>query len=151
MPSSQAYAERSQAAEAAIRSAFEFRNEAAPYMINDVNYFLFGELSENIPLDYCDENPTSQIEFQLRKIQRHMAEYDDAYIPFLMPWYGTGVLASAFGVETRFPDRTEPAVGLPLLDDLTQVKDLRAPDPHKDGLATRVLSTIRAMRRRACS
>ena len=41
------------------------------------------------------------IAYQSLKIDRHMREYDDCYIPFLMPWYGTGVLASGFGVTAR--------------------------------------------------
>ncbi|NQU24319.1 MAG: hypothetical protein HQ567_23805, partial [Candidatus Nealsonbacteria bacterium] len=78
---------------------------------------------------------------------RHVREYDDAYIPFLMPWYGTGVLASGFGVEIKFQEGMDPAVGLPPISDLAQLKDLRTPDPCRDGLMPRVLDTIRTMRR----
>ncbi len=86
------------------------------------------------------------IDYQIRKIERHMAEYDDAYIPFLMPWYGTGVLASGFGVNVKFQERMDPAVNLAPITDVAQLKDLRRPDAENDGLMPRVLKTIRAMR-----
>ena len=146
MLTSPRYHERSLAAEEAIRSAFEFDNDAAPTMINDVNYWLFGDLPANIPPDYCDQDPAAMIDFQVAKIERHMAEYDDVYIPFLMPWYGTGVLASGFGVDVVFQDRMDPAVGLSTITDIAELKDLRKPDPEKDGLMPRVLNAIRQMR-----
>jgi len=148
MLTSPRYHERSLAAEETIRSVFRFENETAPYMINDVNYWLFGDLPENIPPNYCDEDPTSMIDFQIRKIQQHVAEYDDLYIPFLMPWYGTGVLASGFGVEIRFQDRMDPAVALPPVSEFEALKHIKPPDPNKDGLMPRVLNTIRTMRQR---
>ena len=148
MLTSTRYRDRSLAAEETIRSAFEFENDTAPYMINDVNYWLFGDLPANIPPDYCDEDPTSMIDFQVRKIEQHMSEYDDVYIPFLMPWYGTGVLASGFGVDIVFQDRMDPAVDLSKITDLAELKDIRKPDPETDGLMPRVLNAIREMRRR---
>ena len=148
MLTSTRYRDRSLAAEETIRSAFEFENDTAPYMINDVNYWLFGDLPENIPPDYCGEDPTAMIDFQVRKIERHIAEYDDVYIPFLMPWYGTGVLASGFGVDIVFQDRMDPAVDLSKITDVSELKDLRKPDPHADGLMPRVLNAISQMRQR---
>ncbi|NQU22292.1 MAG: hypothetical protein HQ567_13505, partial [Candidatus Nealsonbacteria bacterium] len=94
MITSPRYHDRSLAAEETLRAAFEFRNDIAPYIIYDANYWLFGELPERIPRGYCDADPGSMIAYQQEKIERHVREYDDAYIPFLMPWYGTGVLAS---------------------------------------------------------
>ena len=142
------YQQRSLAVEQSIRSAFRFENETAPYLIYDANYWLFGDVAENIPLDYCDADPGSMIDFQVQKIRRHVADYDDAFIPFLMPWYGTGVLASGFGVEIKFQQRMDPAVALPPISELRQLKDLKSPDPERDGLMPRVLNTIRTMRRR---
>ena len=117
MQTSPRYREKSLASEETIRSAFEFRNDAAPYIIYDVNYWLFGDLQEHIPLDYCDPDPASMIDYQLQGIQRHVRLYDDVYIPFLMPWYGTGVLASGFGVDIKFQDYMDPAVGMPPISD----------------------------------
>lgn len=140
------YHQRSLDAQERIRAAMEFRNETAPYLIYDVNYWLFGDLPENIPPDYCDADPASMIACQSAKIDRHMEQYDDCYIPFLMPWYGTGVLASGFGVPVKFQPRMDPAVDLPPLRDVGQIRELRRPDPEKDGLMPRVLQTIRTMR-----
>jgi uroporphyrinogen-III decarboxylase len=39
----------------------------------------------------------------------------------------------------------DPAVDLPPISEVEQLRDLRTPDPRKDGLLPRVLSTIRAM------
>jgi len=142
------YKDRSLAAEARLRSAFEFSNETAPVVINDVNYWLFGDLPENIPAGYCDDDPGPMIDFQMRKIECHVADYDDAYIPFLMPWYGTGVLASGFGVGICFQDKMDPAVEMATIQDVAELKDIRMPDPRADGLMPRVLATIREMRRR---
>ncbi len=142
------YRERSLAAEETIRSAFLFKNETSPYLIYDAGYWLFGDVREHIPLDYCDEDPASMIRYQQEGIERHVANYDDAYIPFLMPWYGTGVLASGFGVNIKFQDYMDPAVDLPPISDVAQLNDLKPPDPQRDGLMPRVLNTIRAMRER---
>jgi len=84
--------------------------------------------------------------FPQQELTKHLQAYNDAYIPFLMPWYGTGVLGSAFGVEVKFQDYMDPAVHLPIINDIAQLKDLRRPDPHKDGLMPRVLNTIGYMR-----
>jgi hypothetical protein len=103
---------------------------------------------ENIPPDYCDADPSGMIGYQTRKIQRHVQDYHDCYLPFLMPWYGTGVLASGFGVPVKFLDRMDPAVDLATIREVEQLKDLKRPDPRKDGLMPRVLDTIRTMRQR---
>jgi len=148
MLTSPRYEPRSLAAEETIRSAFLFENETAPYLIYDAGYWLFGDVQEHIPLDYCDEDPTSMIRYQQDGIERHVAHYDDAYIPFLMPWYGTGVLASGFGVKIKFQPYMDPAVDLPPISEVAQLKDLKPPDPERDGLMPRVLNTIRTMRQR---
>ena len=70
-----------------LKEAFEFKNTTAPVIINDVNYWLFGDLPENIPDDYCDEDPTSMMNFQLEKMKRVLNEagidYPDEVIPEL--------------------------------------------------------------------
>ena len=89
------------------------------------------------------------IAYQTGKIERHMREYDDCYIPFLMPWYGTGVLASGFGVPVKFFENSDPAVDLAPIRDVERLKSLAKPNPEKDGLMPRVLNTILAMSRRS--
>lgn len=132
--------------EALIRAAFEFQNGPAPHIIYDVSYWLFGESKDNIPLDYCGEDPAVMVDYQVGKIKRHAADYDDVYIPFLMPWYGTGVLGSGFGVPIVFQDYMDPAVDLSQISDVGQIKDLQMPRPDKDGLMPQVLNAIRYMR-----
>jgi len=146
MLTSPRYRQRSLAAEETIRSAFEFENATAPYLIYDAGYWLFGDVKEHIPPDYCDNDPSSMIRYQTEGIEQHVEDYDDAYIPFLMPWYGTGVLASGFDVPIVFQDRMDPAVDLPPISEVEQLKDLKKPDADKDGLMPRVLNTIRTMR-----
>ncbi len=77
MLTSPRYHDRSLAAEDVLRSAFEFRNDVAPYIIYDANYWLFGELPEQIPRDYCDADPGGMIAYQQEKIERHVREYDN--------------------------------------------------------------------------
>ena len=149
MLTSRQFHDRGLVAEEQLHAAFRFENDVAPHLIYDANYWLFGEVPENIPPDYCDEDPSSLIAYQTRKIERHCRDYDDCYIPFLMPWYGTGVLASGFGVPVKFLDRMDPAVDLATIREVEQLKDLRQPDPEKDGLMPRVLNTIRTMRKRS--
>ena len=132
--------------EARILSAFRFENETSPFIIYDVNYWLFGEVEENIPLEYCGMDPSVLFDYQLKKIESRPRNFDDVYIPFLMPWYGTGVLASGFGVNVKFQDYMDPAVDLPPINDIAQLKDLNIPDFEKEGLMPRVLNSIQHMR-----
>ena len=132
--------------EEVLRRAFSFQNDEAPHIVYDANYWLFGETREKIPPDYCGEAPTVLVEYQLDKIAGHLERYDDVYIPFLMPWYGTGVLASGFGVEIKFQEGMDPAVHLPIINDVAMLRDLKKPEPERDGLMRRVLDTIRFMR-----
>ena len=52
MLTSTRYRDRSLAGEETICAALRFENETAPYLIYDANYWLFGDLPENIPPDY---------------------------------------------------------------------------------------------------
>ena len=146
MNTSERYRERNFRSEKRIREAFQFKNQESPYIIYDVNYWLFGALQEEIPEGYCSEDPSIMTNYQAQKIEIHMREYQDVYIPFLMPWFGTGVLASGFGIDVKFLDKMDPAVDLPTIQDIQQVRDLKKPNPLKDGLMPRVLNTIRYMR-----
>ena len=64
----------------------------------DANYWTFGDLPEELPDDYYTD-PASALRCQQAKLQDHFENIpDDDYIPFLHPWFGRGVLASAFGI-----------------------------------------------------
>jgi uroporphyrinogen-III decarboxylase len=124
-----------------------YRHEAVerpPILIGDANYWITGEDPDLIPSDYFEEGAyDSMLAFQLAKIEAHLARTpDDIYIPFLFPWYGTGVVPSAIGCRILFQTGEEPAVEGPVVDDPAAVSRLEAPDPGRDGLMPRVLGCI---------
>lgn len=147
MDSTQTYRERSAKAEGTLKEVYDFRNDRAPHIIYDVNYWLFGERAANIPTGYCSNDASIMTEYQMRKIERHVQLYDDAYIPFLMPWFGTGVLASGFGVEVVFQEGMDPAPNLPTLTDVAQLEKLAKPDFEKAGIMPMALNAIRYMKK----
>lgn len=129
------------------RIAAAYRHEAVerpPVLIGDANYWITGEDPDLIPSDYFEEGAyDSMLAFQLAKIEAHLARTpDDIYIPFLFPWYGTGVVPSAIGCRILFQAGEEPAVEGPVVDDPAVVSRLEAPDPKRDGLMPRVLGCI---------
>lgn len=140
------YADRIAASYSRIEDAYRHRdNGAVPFQVADVNYWLSGETPALIPDDYFTDFQ-SMLDYQVRKIQRHLAAYDDDYIPFLFPWYGTGVLASALGAKILFQPKMDPAVQDTVISSPEQVRHLSLPDPRRDGLMPRVLETIRYFR-----
>lgn len=118
--------------------------EAPPVLIGDVNYWITGEDPSLIPDDYFSVGGYESMRaFQERKIAAHLARTpDDIYIPFLFPWYGTGVVPSAIGCRILFQRGEEPAVEGPVLLDPADVRRLEPPDPEHDGLMPRVLACI---------
>jgi len=118
-----------------------------PIVIQDANYSITGEEPDTIPDDYFDEGAfAGMVEYQARKIIAHLERYDDDYVPFLFPWYGTGVVPSALGCEIVFSPKQEPAVEGPILAAPGDVARLVPPDPYRDGLMPRVLRCIDYMR-----
>jgi uroporphyrinogen-III decarboxylase len=127
-----------------------YRHEAVarpPVVIQDANYSLNGETPESMPDDYFLEGAfQSQVDRQVARIEAHLERYDDEYVPFLLPWYGTVVVPSALGCSLVFPEKAEPAVEGPIITSPDQVKRLVPPDPYRDGLMPRVLRCIDHMR-----
>lgn len=137
------YKAKDEIAEQKLKEAFEFKNKTAPVVINDVNYWLFGDIPNDIPDDYCGENPQVMFDFQINKIKRHYDQFtDDCYMGFLMPWFGTGVLASGFGTKIGFNPKMDPAADMSEITHPEQIAELKMPDPYKDGLMPRVLRAI---------
>lgn len=138
------YLKKDAISNALIKEAFEFKNKLSPYVIYDANYWLFGDLPEDIPDDYCGKDPSIMFKQQIKKIKRHYQYYmDDCYIGFLMPWFGTGVLASAFGTGISFNPKMDPAALMSTIKDPHEIETLKIPDPAKDGLMPRVLNQIK--------
>ena len=138
------YRKKDESTSQKIEEAFAFKNKTAPYIINDANYWLFGELPEDIPEGYYDD-PHVMFEYQIKKIERHYntAQYkNDCYYGFLMPWFGTGVLASGFGTPVEFLPKMDPAVNMSSIKDPEEIDALVLPNPDTDGLMPRVLKQI---------
>jgi uroporphyrinogen-III decarboxylase len=130
------------AAKAALKEAFEFKNRRAAVVLNDVNYWTFGELQEHIPETYYDD-PAVMMEYQVCKIERHYdAHPSDCYMGFLMPWFGTAVLASGFGHPVIKNYKSDPAADISKVQHPDELQKLRLPDPQKDGLMPQVLQTL---------
>jgi len=115
--------------------------EDFPVLVNSPCYFSFG--SRDKPTDYYT-NPASMLEYQACGYEKHLQLVDDDYVPYFMPWYGTGVLASAFGAPIRVPadPADDPAVAETCIKSLADVGRLKMPDPYRDGWMPRVLDTI---------
>ena len=140
------FAEKDRISHDKLNEVFEFKNKKSPYIILDCSYWLFGDLPERIPEDYCGDNPDVMFKFQLERIKEHYAtkEYEnDCYVGFLMPWFGTGVLASAFGTPVEFLYKMDPAVNMSSMKHPEEIDSLIMPDPNKRGLMPRVLEQIK--------
>ena len=130
---------------AKIRNAFEIGEvksaEDIPVVVNTPGYFGFG--SKLIPDNYY-ESPESMVSYQESAYEEHMKKVHDDMVPYLMPWFGTGVLANAFGCEVRMPEHTgeDPAIISYCVNDLSDIAKLHLPDPYKNGLMPRVLDFI---------
>jgi corrinoid protein of di/trimethylamine methyltransferase len=131
--------------QAKIKRAFDLAEVSSsadvPIMINTPCYFAFGNL--RIPQDYFT-NPAGMVEYQARGYEKHLATVDDDYVPYLMPWFGTGVLASGFGCEIKLQPGpgNDPAVAAPCVTSPSDAARLKLPDPYRDGWMPRVLDTI---------
>jgi uroporphyrinogen-III decarboxylase len=131
-----------------IGRAYRFESvEPLPVVIQDTNYSVTGEEPEAIPDDYFGEGSfATMVDYQARRIAAHLEQYDDDYVPYLFPWYGTGVVPSALGCDTLFQPKEEPAVRGAIIVRPEDVRTLVPPDPYRDGLMPRVLRCIDYMR-----
>jgi len=91
------------------------------------------EKPELIPDDYFD-NSAVMTQFQVNRMKKHIEEFDDDFIPFFFPCYGTGVIPSALGCEIVFHPKQYPSVGKPVIQDPSGIKFFLKPDPYSDSL-----------------
>jgi uroporphyrinogen-III decarboxylase len=134
--------ERNARAKARLKRVFDFTNTEPGVLVVDCNYWTFGDLPEEIPDDHYT-NPASAFTYQTEKIERHFHQItDDDYIPFLHPWYGTGVLASAFGVNLICNPKADPAVDLSTMTAPEQIDALELPVPGEAGAMKRVIEYL---------
>lgn len=137
------YQEQVKKARDQISEVYTFKNHKPAVLMMDAANWIFGEIPGTYPKDYCEGNYEGMLEHQLQKIEFHFQQgYDDCYEPFLMPWYGTGVLASGFGANVIINPGMDPAVGMSEIKTVDQIYELKMPDYEKDGMMPRVLETI---------
>ena len=112
-----------------------------PILANTPCYFAFSTFDK--PDDYFS-NPAGMVAYQERGFQRHLAEIDDDVVPYFMPWFGTGVLASGFGsiIATADGPGNDPSVVGTCVTSIADARRLRLPDPERDGWMPRVLATV---------
>jgi uroporphyrinogen-III decarboxylase len=133
------YTERIEAARERFAAAWRGENKKRPvFVLMDVNAALCGY--DDAPENYFE--PAAMFDYQAAKIDRHMREIHDDYIPVFHPWYSTAVLPSALGVKVRFIKGMDPAAESTVIDEPSDVKKLEFPDFEKDGLMPKVLETI---------
>jgi uroporphyrinogen-III decarboxylase len=115
--------------------------EDVPVLVNTPCYFAFG--TRDKPADYFT-NPASMVAYQAEGYYKHLRLVHDDYVPYFMPRFGTGVLASAFGCEIGMPSRIDddPAVIAPCIRTPADAAKLKLPDPARDGWMPRVLAAI---------
>ncbi|NIS46471.1 MAG: hypothetical protein GWN61_10480, partial [candidate division Zixibacteria bacterium] len=84
------------------------------------------------------------LEYQADGYEKHLELVRDDFVPYFMPWFGTGVLASGFGASIHIPDDPgdDPAVLEPCIKTPSDIARLRLPDPTCDGWMPRVLDSI---------
>ena len=133
------YRGRIQASQERLAQTWRGQNHDRPaFVLSDVNYAVIG--AGDVPTDYFDA-PT-MFEYQATKIERHMREIADDYVPVFHPWYGTAVLPSALGVGVRFQKGMDPVAERPLIDSPADLPKLALPDFDSDGLLPTVLAAI---------
>lgn len=145
-PDHLAESDRFARARSRIKAAFAMADPVEPPIIVwPFHYIVCGTDSHFIPPDLFTD-PAKQMEFQVGFCRRHLGTVEDDFQPYLTPYYGTGILASAFGCRISFQPMRDPAVEAPCLQSPRDVARMRLPNPSRDGLMPRVLETAAYMR-----
>jgi uroporphyrinogen decarboxylase len=118
-----------------------------PFLVNSAFYHLFG-LSKDIIPDHYYEDPSVMTSFQEKLMYNQLIDIDDDFVPYLVPWFGTGVLPSAFGAQIDFPAKEDPVLNPRhyVIRSNEEIKTLHVIDPEKDGLMPRVLKCLKYMK-----
>lgn len=118
-----------------------------PYIVNSALYWVFGLDPETFPDDYFSD-PAMMTNFQERTYYDQVKEIADDFVPYLMPWFGTIVGASAFGCNVVWHPKQDPAADPRYYPVKTaeDIKKLEIPDPEKAGLMPKVLDFLRYMK-----
>ena len=144
----QRFEKRLEKVEAKTADVFAFKEvDEPPYMVNSALYWLFGLDMDTFPDEYFDD-PAVMTNFQERTCYDQVKEIDDDFVPYLMPWFGTVVAASALGCKIEFIPKQDPAAN-PRFYPIQKPEDiqkLQVPDPEKGGLMPKVLDFLRYMK-----
>jgi hypothetical protein len=110
-------------------------------IVNTPCYFGFG--NDRRPKEYW-EDPALMVKFQEDAFVKHLSLIDDDTMPYFMPWFGTGVLASAFGcpVKEATGEGDDPTVNGYCINSIADIARLKRPDPYRDGMMPKVLEFI---------
>ena len=134
--------QRIERTESKMGAVFQFKNREPGRVVVDANYWTFGDLADEIPVDYYTNSDVA-LRYQLAKINRHFGSIpNDDYTPFLHPWYGTAVLASAFGIEVICNPKADPAVDLATMQQPEEIDALPVPVPGKSGVMPEVVRML---------
>ncbi len=115
--------------------------EDVPVVIPHPNYFAIG--SSDKPAGYFKDKEVL-VEYQVRGMEWHLKNIPDDYVPYIMPWHGTGIVPSMFGAEIHYPDNKadDPSIKGPCLSSIDDIAKLKVPNPYKDGLMPLVLDIM---------
>ena len=142
------FEQRLEKVKAKTADVFAFKKvDRPPIIVNSALYTAFGLDPAIFPDRYYDD-PQVMTDLQERNYYEQLREVDDDFVPYLMPWFGTAVTASALGCQVDFPAKLDPTANPRHYPVVTpeDVKKLAIPDPERDGLMPRVLQFIRFMR-----
>jgi uroporphyrinogen-III decarboxylase len=133
--------------EARTADLFAFRPVPRPVIITTgAWYFLFGRSPATIP-EGIFSDPALMTDDQERIQYEQLCLVDDDYMPYVMPWHGTAVTASALGSRIVYPPGQDPAVD-PTCYPIVTAEDIRrleVPAAGTAGLMPTVLESLRYM------
>ncbi len=142
------FAARLAKVDAKTADVFAFKEtKAPPFIVNSAMYWVFGLDTDTLPAAYFDD-PAVMTNFQERTYYDQVKSIDDDFVPYLMPWFGTIVTASAFGCQIEYYDKADPAANPRFYPVVTpdDVQRLEPIDPDRDGLMPKVLEYLRFMK-----
>ena len=119
-----------------------------PFLVNGAPYWGFALDPEAFPEGLFDD-PAVMTNSQERIYYDQIKAIDDDFVPYLMPWFGTYVMASAFGCRIEYPPKGDPVVDprTRAVQTAEDIKKLEIPNPEKDGLMPKVLEYLNYMKR----
>jgi hypothetical protein len=115
--------------------------EDVPVIIGTPTYFCFG--SKDKPADYFSD-PATMVAYQEEAYQLHLEYVNDDFVPYFMPWFGTGVLAAAFGCGYTFDLKPgeDPMVVSTCIERPADISKLTEPDIATNTVLQKVLGCM---------